>query len=66
MKRHLIERDLPGVGGMTPKPRVDDKTFCVCLAEDERAMRERAKLSGFTASEITAAKSVIDRMAAMS
>lgn len=30
-----------------------DKTFCVYLAEDEDAVREHARLSGFPANKIT-------------
>lgn len=30
-----------------------DKTFCVYLAEDEEAVREHARLSGFPANKIT-------------
>lgn len=37
-----------------------DKTFCVYLAEDEDAIREHAKISGFPANIITEIKSVID------
>ena len=91
MKRYLIERDLPGVGGMSPRQLkdaaatsngalakltgkaqwvqsfvVDDKTFCVYLAEDEAAVREHARLSGFPASKITEVRTVIDPMTAMS
>jgi hypothetical protein len=38
----------------------NDKTFCVYLAEDEEAIREHAKISGFPASVITEVKAVID------
>ena len=37
-----------------------DKTFCVYLAEDEEAIREHAKLSGFPATKITEINGVID------
>jgi hypothetical protein len=37
-----------------------NKTFCVYLAEDEDAIREHAKISGFPATIITEVKSVID------
>jgi hypothetical protein len=91
MKRYLIERDLPGVGGMTPKELkdaaatsnsalakltgkvqwvqsfvVDDKTFCVYLADSEASVREHARLSGFPASRITEVRTVIDPMTAAS
>lgn len=42
----------------------DDKTFCVYLAEDEAAVREHAKLSGFPASKITEVRGIIDPMTA--
>jgi hypothetical protein len=38
----------------------EDKTFCVYLAEDEAAVREHAKLSGFPADKITRISSMID------
>jgi hypothetical protein len=37
-----------------------DKTFCIYLAEDEEAIREHAKISGFPATVITEVKAVID------
>ena len=37
-----------------------DKTFCVYLAEDEGAIREHAKRSGFPANVITEVKGIID------
>ena len=37
-----------------------DKTFCVYLAEDEEAIHEHSKLSGFPASKITEITSIID------
>jgi hypothetical protein len=37
-----------------------DKTFCVYLAEDEEAIREHARLSGFPANRITEVTTVID------
>lgn len=37
-----------------------DKTFCIDLAEDEEAIREHARISGFPASVITEVKTVID------
>jgi hypothetical protein len=44
---------------------VDDKTFCIYLADDEAAVHEHAKLSGFPASKVTEVRSVIDPMTAM-
>jgi len=38
----------------------DNKTFCVYLAEDEAAIHDHAKLSGFPASRITRISSIID------
>jgi hypothetical protein len=37
-----------------------DKTFCIYLAEDEQAIRDHARLSGFPASRITPVASVFD------
>ena len=44
---------------------VDDKTFCIYLADSEAAVREHAKLSGFPASKISEVRSVIDPMTAI-
>lgn len=38
---------------------VDDKTFCVYIAENEAAIREHAQLSGFPATKISEVQSVI-------
>ena len=40
----------------------DDKTFCVYLAENEAAVLEHARLSGFPATKITEIRNVIDPM----
>lgn len=37
-----------------------DKTFCIYLAEDEAAIRDHARLSGFPASKITPIRGIID------
>jgi hypothetical protein len=37
-----------------------DRTFCIYLAEDEQAIRDHAKLSGFPANRIIEVTSVID------
>jgi hypothetical protein len=91
MKRYVIERDLPGVGGMdraqfkdvaatsnnalaklAGKAQwehsyiVDNKSFCIYLAEDETAVKEHAKLSGFPATKVTEVRTVIDPMTANS
>ena len=91
MKRYVIERDLPGVGGLDRAQLgdaaatsnaalaqlpgkvqwvqsfvADDKTFCIYLAEDESAVHEHARLSGFPASKITEVRTIIDPMTAPS
>ena len=38
----------------------DNKTFCVCLANDEAIIRTHAELSGFQATKITEVKKMID------
>lgn len=38
----------------------DNKTFCVYLAEDEEAIREHERMSGFPATRITLVSSIID------
>jgi hypothetical protein len=43
---------------------VADKTFCVYLAEDEAAVHEHARLSGFPASKVTEVRNVIGPMTA--
>ena len=45
---------------------MDDKTYCIYLAEDEVAVREHARLSGFPATKISEVRGVIDPMTAMS
>jgi hypothetical protein len=37
-----------------------DKTFCIYLAEDETAIEEHARLSGFPATKITEVVGMID------
>jgi hypothetical protein len=44
---------------------VDDKTFCIYLADSEASVREHAQLSGFPANKITEVRNVIDPMTAM-
>ena len=91
MKRYVIERDLPGVGGMNRAQFkdvaatsntalaklagkaqwehsyiVDNKSFCIYLAEGEAAVKEHAKLSGFPATKVTEVRTVIDPMTANS
>jgi hypothetical protein len=43
-----------------------DKTFCHYLAEDEEAVRDHAKLSGFPASRITEISKMFDPVTASS
>jgi len=87
MKRYVIERDLPGVGGLDSEQLknasatsnqalaelagkaqwvqsfvADDKTFCIYLAEDEEAVQEHARISGFPASKVTEVRNTIDPM----
>jgi hypothetical protein len=89
MKRYIIEREIPGVGGLNQTQLrdaacqsnkalaalagkaqwdhsyvVDDKTFCVYLAEDEAAVEEHARLSGFPASKVTEVRTIIDPVTA--
>jgi hypothetical protein len=89
MKRYVVERDLPGIGGMNRAQFkaaadmsngalaklagkaqwehsyvVDNKTFCIYLAEDEAAVRQHAKLSGFPATKVTEVRTIIDPLTA--
>ena len=91
MKRYVIERNLPGVGGMSGEQLkaaaaksnaalaqlsgkaqwlqsfvVEDKTFCIYLAEDEAAVHEHARLSGFPANKVTEVHNIIDPTTATS
>lgn len=43
---------------------VNDKTYCIYLADSEEAVHEHARLSGFPANKITEVRSVIDPMTA--
>ena len=78
MKRYIIEREIPGVGALTPQQRqaaaaqsnaalaklggraewvesyvAGDKTFCLYFAENEGAVHEHARISGFPANKVT-------------
>jgi len=44
---------------------VDDKTFCVYLADQESSVHEHAALSGFPASKVTEVRTVIEPMTAI-
>lgn len=90
MKRYVIERNIPGVGGLNRQQLkeaatasngaldklagkvqwqhsyvVDEKTFCIYLADNEADVQEHAKLSGFPANKITEVRAVIDPMTAV-
>lgn len=39
---------------------VDDKTFCIYLAESEAAVHEHARLSGIPATKVSEVRGVID------
>ena len=90
MKRYVIERNIPGVGGFNGTQLkdasatsnaalaklagkvqwvqsyvVDDKTFCIYLADDESQVHEHAKLSGFPASKVSEVRRVIEPMTAV-
>ncbi len=41
---------------------VDDKTFCIYLADSEDAVQEHARLSGFPANKVTEVRTIIDPM----
>ena len=90
MKRYVIERNIPGVGGLDAEQLkgaaaksnealaklagkvqwvqsyiVDDKTFCIYLADDEATVQEHAKLSGFPANKVTEVRDIIEPMTAV-
>jgi hypothetical protein len=43
---------------------VDDKTYCIYLAENETAVHEHSRLSGFPANRVTPVREVISPMTA--
>jgi len=45
---------------------VDNKTFCIYLAESEAVVKEHAKLSGFPATKVTEVRTIIDPLTANS
>lgn len=90
MKRYLIERNIPGVGGLNREQLkgaaetsnaaldklsgkvqwvesyvVEDKTYCVYLADSEAMVQEHAKLSGFPANKVTEVRTIISPMTAI-
>ncbi|MFO1270967.1 MAG: DUF4242 domain-containing protein [Rubrivivax sp.] len=44
---------------------VEDKTFCVYLADSEASVHEHARLSGFPANRVTEVRTVIEPMTAV-
>lgn len=44
---------------------VDDKTFCIYLADNESSVHEHARLSGFPASKVSEVRNVIEPMTAV-
>jgi hypothetical protein len=89
MKRYVIERDLPGIGGLNPDQLrdaaatsnaalaqlsakvqwqqsfvVNDKTFCIYIADGEASVYEHARMSGFPANKVMEVRTVIDPMTA--
>lgn len=44
---------------------VDDKTFCIYLADSEANVHEHARLSGFPASRVSEVRSIIEPMTAI-
>ena len=44
---------------------VEDKTFCIYLAESEAQVHQHAALSGFPASKVSEVRSVIEPMTAV-
>lgn len=43
---------------------VDDKTYCIYLADHESSVHEHAQLSGFPASKVTEVRSILEPMSA--
>lgn len=44
---------------------VDDKTFCIYLADGEASVQEHARLSGFPANKVTEVRRIIEPMTAV-
>lgn len=44
---------------------VDDKTFCIYLADQEASVHEHARLSGFPATRVTEVRGIIEPMTAV-
>ena len=77
LKRYLIERDIPGIGGMSivelcgaarasnrAIEQVGDKTFCIYLATGEDVIRKHAELSGIPITRIVEVLEIIDPLTA--
>ncbi|MEP6765580.1 MAG: DUF4242 domain-containing protein [Gemmatimonadaceae bacterium] len=45
---------------------VEDKTFCIYLADNEEAVQEHARLSGFPANKVTEVRTIFGPMTAHS
>ena len=63
--REHLQAKLTGKAQWVESFVVDDKTFCVYLADDESMVHEHARLSGFPASKVTEVRRVIDPMTAI-
>ena len=57
---------LPGKVQWVQSFVVDDKTFCIYLADSEASVHEHARLSGFPAGKVTEVRTIIDPMTAIS
>jgi hypothetical protein len=57
---------LPGKVQWVQSYVVDDKTFCIYLADSDASVQEHARLSGFPASKVTEVRTIIDPMTALS
>jgi len=55
---------LSGKAQWTQSYVVDDKTFCIYVADSEASVREHAKLSGFPATKVSEVRTIIDPMTA--
>ena len=53
---------LPGKVQWVHSYVADNKTFCIYLAENEAAVQEHARISGFPANKITKISGIIDPM----
>ena len=85
MEKYVIEREVPGVGRMTPMELkglslkslgvlrtmgtgiqwlhsyvVDDKIYCIYLAENETLLREHALKGGLPLNSVKVVRAIID------